>query len=99
MADRSQSSVPRKLHPSSLFKSSVIDEYVANVDAYNTARLEKQKQKPTSREETRRQYVEDWSSDWNTQEDKNRESAGSAGPLHKIQIQIITHVITEISKL
>ena len=83
-SDRPQSSIPSNLRPSSLFTSPAIHEYVAKVDAYNTALFEKQQQKPTSREESRGKYVKDWDSACNAQDNKKAECAGPTGTLHKL---------------
>lgn len=98
-SDRRRSPIPHNLRPSSLFASPAIHENVAKVDAYNAALFQKQQQKPMTREETRRNYLDGWSLDGKAQDNTKAGTAGSAGLLDKLCTWTTTHAVTETSKL
>ncbi|CAO1605107.1 hypothetical protein XANCAGTX0491_008639 [Xanthoria calcicola] len=78
MSDRSRAPIPPNLHPSSLFSSPAIHKYVAKVDAQNAALFQNPQQKPMSRAETRRNYLDGWSLDGKAQDNAKAVTTGSA---------------------
>ncbi|KAL9600242.1 MAG: hypothetical protein Q9179_003284 [Wetmoreana sp. 5 TL-2023] len=86
MSDSPQRSIPRELQPSSLFTSPATYTTVAKVDAYNLSLFEKQQQGAKGRQESIKQYLKAWNSDWDKKDDSKADTTGlTHRPLNVIE--------------